>query len=66
MLIIQQPGSYHKKKTRRRIRALGYATAGLIIITCLFLTIDSNLWYAAVAVEAWWVWASLTDPGIRT
>lgn len=67
MLVIQMPDGHGKKKTRRRVRALGYLISGLVIMTCLFLCMAAPLWVFAVTitVETWWVWAVLTDPNLE-
>ena len=69
MLVIQMPDSEERKKKDRdrRIRALGYLIPGLIITYCVLdsLAHGQRGSYAVLAVEAWWLWACWTDPGLK-
>lgn len=69
MLIIQIPDNQerHKKATRRRLRALAYLIAALVIITAMIISLVKGgiFWYAVLVVETWWLWAVCTDPELK-
>ena len=69
MLVIQMPDNEQRRAKRRtrRLRALGYLIAGLLIVTALGVAFTRGpyLWYPVFAVESWWLWACWTDPGMQ-
>jgi peptidoglycan biosynthesis protein MviN/MurJ (putative lipid II flippase) len=65
MLTIQMPEGHEKKRNRKRVRAVGYLVSGLIIIVTSLIALSSPWWYLVFVVEAWWLWAVITDPGLK-
>lgn len=59
MLTIHMPDDKDKRKRQRRY-ALGYVTAGILIIAATLAAWSSNLWFLPVVLEVWWFWA-ITD-----
>ncbi len=67
MLIIQMPegGDRKRAKRRRQFRALAYLVPAPMFLAAVFISMDSRWWWVTTVVEAWWLWAVWTDPGLR-